>query len=739
MSTPLEMFFIGLPQERHRKDLDRDNGDISASSAAAQGQSTTPSKSSSACLDDGSGFGIADEVQVSNVYVTYPRVCRNVEQFKAWQKSREWLVMSTTGNVKCQICADVKSIRPSVCTQSGERVDSAFVDGTVHSGKDAKSLLKKIDKHRDSISHVNASKIISQQKEENIANAFKSSQSLFEQQNHENIAATEKVFRTAYECAVSHLSFSEHPRLINLQSANGLDCGNVLYSDHSCANIVDHIAKKMTKEIVNHIIETNAKFSVLIDESTGVSNVQTLIVYLRTNDSRNALVYFVGLVPLETATAAAIFDKLINFLASIGLNDDILAKQLIGFCSDGASCMTGRLQGVATLMKKKIPNIQSFHCMAHRLELAVKNAVDDVNEISHFRDFIDSVYKIYSMSPKNEGELEEIAKELSVELLKIHKIFDIRWVFSSYRSMKAVWNDLPALFVHFDCCSRDMSRNGKERSKYLGLCKKMQSWLFLAEVAMLFDALFILMQFSKYLQSDNLDVTSIQLQIDNVRNKLLALKTLNGEKLTDFLSQFETSKEFAGVKVVKICADDDKFTKIKAQFFQALSDNITQRFPSEQFLLNVSVLNEFTWPTDPLERALYGDSQVLEICKLFGLDSSTSLEVLFDFAVFKKTKKMSERLSKLNIDIQTYPLSTAACERGFSQMNLVHTASKNCLKTERISSLLMICINGSPVERWNAKKYVLSWLKEGHHGAKDKPTGIAKSTSVLSNSAKLFM
>ena len=117
----------------------------------------------------------------------------------------------------------------------------------------------------------------------------------------------------------------------------------------------------------------------------------------------------------------------------------------------------------------------------------------------------------------------------------------------------------------------------------------------------------------------------------------------------------------------------------------------------------------------------------------------TSLEVLFDFAVFKKTKKMSERLSKLNIDIQTYPLSTAACERGFSQMNLVHTAGKNCLKTERISSLLMICINGSPVEHWNAKKYVLSWLKEGHHGAKDKPTGIAKSTSVLSNSAKLFM
>ena len=41
--------------------------------------------------------------------------------------------------------------------------------------------------------------------------------------------------------------------------------------------------------------------------------------------------------------------------------------------------------------------------MAHRLELAVSNAVDDVNVVSHFRDLVDSVYKVYSMSPKNRG------------------------------------------------------------------------------------------------------------------------------------------------------------------------------------------------------------------------------------------------------------------------------------------------------------------------------------------------
>ena len=59
----------------------------------------------------------------------------------------------------------------------------------------------------------------------------------------------------------------------------------------------------------------------------------------------------------------------------IGLSDDLMASQFVGFCSDGASCMIGEHRGVATQLKAKFPlhALQTFHCMAHRLELAVKN------------------------------------------------------------------------------------------------------------------------------------------------------------------------------------------------------------------------------------------------------------------------------------------------------------------------------------------------------------------------------
>ena len=88
----------------------------------------------------------------------------------------------------------------------------------------------------------------------------------------------------------------------------------------------------------------------------------------------------------------------------------------------------------ATLLKVRFPRLKTFHCMAHRLELAVKNAVDTVNLVSRFKMFVDELYKVYSMSPKNQRELEIVAESLSVELMKIQKVFDVRWALIIYFS-----------------------------------------------------------------------------------------------------------------------------------------------------------------------------------------------------------------------------------------------------------------------------------------------------------------
>jgi len=95
-------------------------------------------------------------------------------------------------------------------------------------------------------------------------------------------------------------------------------------------------------------------------------------------------VYFLGLLPLADASAAGLQFTLTADVVSIGLIEDVLRKEFVGFCSDGARCMIKQYRGDASLLKAKFLLVKSFHCMAHRLEFAVKNAVHDVNAISHF-------------------------------------------------------------------------------------------------------------------------------------------------------------------------------------------------------------------------------------------------------------------------------------------------------------------------------------------------------------------
>ncbi|ESN90203.1 hypothetical protein HELRODRAFT_182700 [Helobdella robusta] len=79
----------------------------------------------------------------------FPKMCKNELQFKAWQKSRSWLMMSSSGSVMCRICIEVKSSTPASDVTLGCRKDRAFIDGTV-GGKTVKKLLKKNDKHQQS-------------------------------------------------------------------------------------------------------------------------------------------------------------------------------------------------------------------------------------------------------------------------------------------------------------------------------------------------------------------------------------------------------------------------------------------------------------------------------------------------------------------------------------------------------------------------------------------------------------
>lgn len=220
--------------------------------------------------------------------------------------------------------------------------------------------------------------------------------------------------------------------------------------------------------------------------------------------------------------------------------------------------------------------------------------------------------------------------------------------------------------------------------------------------------------------------------------QLLALEDGNGKSIRKFVSIFENSGTFKGLRIQKSETDEAKFCTLRNQFFQALHDNISARFPATGVMSAASVLVKASWPEDPIKRVLYGEAEVASLCKQFAITGTEAAEIVLDFSMHKQGKAMTAKLCDFVQTLKVLPVSSAACERGFSQMNLHHTTVRNRLAISSISNLLMISINGPCLREWNAKKYVLSWLKAGRHGALDKPTGKSSNIREVKEAAKLF-
>lgn len=92
--------------------------------------------------------------------------------------------------------------------------------------------------------------------------------------------------------------------------------------------------------------------------------------------------------------------------------------------------------------------------------------------------------------------------------------------------------------------------------------------------------------------------------------------------------------------------------------------------------------------------------------------------------IYNNTK--NEEIQELNMLINTLPISTADCERGFSLMNIICSDLRSKLAIKNIATLMFININGPPLSIWNPTKYVGSWLLQ-HRSADDN-----RSTKVES-------
>lgn len=646
-------------------------------------------------------------------------MCPDVYDAKEWAAKRSaypWLTSNEKGMLLCSTCSAAGSLK--VNSRQGVYVRTEWSEGGVsYSGNNKErqktSLRRKIFDHKNCASHKTATKMLEEAKQDQLSETFLA-------QQKSSLNATCKLMRTAYSVAKHNRPYVSFSESIDLQIANGLEMGTCQHSRFAATAMIDCISDEMKAKLCRAIYSRSQKLSVMLDESTTVSRKSCMVVYIRTawpEDTHGAECFSfpLGLVELESLKADYLIKSLLQLLTENGFDDEFLNTHLIGACSDGASVMLGRNSGVLTKLREKFPKLFLWHCMCHRLELAVGDAVNCVTQVSHVQAFLDKLYSVFSQSPKAQRELKECAAQVHCELLKVGRVLDVRWVASSYRGLLAIWKSYPALYRHSS--ESDSAKDSKHKSMFSGIKAVLASKQFVHNLAVLLDSLECISSLSQALQADKCTLGDAYQKLARTV-RILELQK-DGEMGDYFKIYSGCDGMFHGIELENRRAP---FIN-KSAFYQALIDNLNSRMQSnvgfddqddfKSLLLESDIFEPSKWPSDVISPWLEGENRLKSFCGRFSIEDTSLVEDFRDF--IDNPASLPQSIRKLKLILNTLPVTSADCERGFSSMNAICTDIRNSLTIPHVNALLFISLVGPPVMLFNPEPYAKIWLKSHRH------------------------
>lgn len=139
--------------------------------------------------------------------------------------------------------------------------------------------------------------------------------------------------------------------------------------------IQNEIIKTMALQVFCQVIQSISSspfLSLMLDETTNISNNEQLVVCIRWVDkSLQPHEKFISLYHVESTQSSTLVSTIHDVLQRVNIS----ITKLRGQCYDGASSMSGHKSGVAAVLLSEEPRAVYTHCYGHALSLACNDAV----------------------------------------------------------------------------------------------------------------------------------------------------------------------------------------------------------------------------------------------------------------------------------------------------------------------------------------------------------------------------
>ena len=223
---------------------------------------------------------------------------------------------------------------------------------------------------------------------------------------------TKRKFNVAYLIAKEKLAFTKMTPICELEERYSVDLGVGYKNNRACAMFTEFIGRDLQVALLSQLSKCKF-FSIQADATTDAGNVEVELYLalhfdpLSSDGKSHVRSTFLSARYLKSGTGECLYESFDRAMQYMDI-DDWKAK-MIGFGCDGASANIAE-EGILT---RKISWIFMFWCLAHRLELSVKDALKSTF-FGTVDDILLRLYYTYNKSPKKCHQLEDIIVELKV-------------------------------------------------------------------------------------------------------------------------------------------------------------------------------------------------------------------------------------------------------------------------------------------------------------------------------------
>ena len=173
----------------------------------------------------------------------------------------------------------------------------------------------------------------------------------------------------------------------------------------------------------------------------------------------------------------------------VKLPESTYKYRMILSIADGASVNFDKYSGLLTQEKENYPRLVTIQCVAHRVEMALKDSLLKYKEFKEVDDLMASVFYLHKLSGKLKRMFKNTATALNIDGYVFPKVTGTRFVTHRLKGAKVLLHNWTALADSYRTAITDVKTKPTVREKIQNHQKKLNDFRFRCHTVMYYKTL----------------------------------------------------------------------------------------------------------------------------------------------------------------------------------------------------------------------------------------------------------